>query len=201
MLVMCAAENLVLVIAALCNVCLRPINYLSFLSFIFCLLRRFGGLHCSHFQDDFVQTDAVWTNTFGAKGGTNQIHYTMYEGCPESIRPFWISREPVACPWCNLAASHRRPYCTSVNSHSPVELDTWQWDTVDWACVLCDRRIHSDRASRSSSSRQSACPFYSSRASFFLWGVERGKNHHITQVSRPSTAQIWLPATSGFSQS
>jgi len=27
------------------------------------------------------------------------------KGCPESIRPFWISREPVAWTWCNLAAS------------------------------------------------------------------------------------------------
>jgi len=25
-----------------------------------------------------------------------------YEGCTESIRPFWISREPFAWPWCNL---------------------------------------------------------------------------------------------------
>ena len=46
----------------------------------------------------------------------------LYEGCPESIRPFWISREPVAWHSCNLAASQRRPYCVSVNSHSPVGL-------------------------------------------------------------------------------
>jgi len=32
----------------------------------------------------------------------------LYEVCPESIRPFWISRDPVAWPWCNLAASQRR---------------------------------------------------------------------------------------------
>jgi len=65
-----------------------------------------------------------------------------YEGCPESIRPFWISREPVAWPWCNLAASQRRPYCASVNIHSPVRLISQQWDAVDWACVVCGRRIH-----------------------------------------------------------
>jgi hypothetical protein len=63
------------------------------------------------------------------------------EGCSESIRPFWISREPVGWPWCNLAASQRCPYCASVNSHSPVGLVSRQWDAVDWACVLCDRRI------------------------------------------------------------
>jgi hypothetical protein len=45
-----------------------------------------------------------------------------YQVCPESIQPFWISSEPFACPWCNLAASQRRPYCASVNSTSPVGL-------------------------------------------------------------------------------
>ena len=85
-------------------------------------------------------------------------HPKLYEVCPESIQPFWISREPVAWPWCNLAASQRRPYCTSVNSQSPVGLVSRQWDAVDWDCVLCDRRIHNDRASRSASPRQDACP-------------------------------------------
>ena len=37
---------------------------------------------------------------------------------PESIKPFWISREPVTWPWYNLAASRRRPYCASVKSLS-----------------------------------------------------------------------------------
>ena len=50
-------------------------------------------------------------------------------GCLESIRPFWITREPV-------------------NSHSPVGLVSRQWDAADWACVLCDRRLHNDWASR-----------------------------------------------------
>ena len=39
-------------------------------------------------------------------------------------------------PWCNLAASQRRPYCAFVNSHSPMGLVSRQWDTVDWACVI-----------------------------------------------------------------
>jgi hypothetical protein len=30
--------------------------------------------------------------------------HITYEGCPESIQPFWISREPATLPWCNLAA-------------------------------------------------------------------------------------------------
>ena len=91
----------------------------------------------------------------------------MYEGCPENIQPFWISREPVAWPWCNLAASQRRPYCASVNSHSPVGLVSRQWNVVDWTCVLGDRRIHNDRASRSALSRQCACPFCRYCAGFF----------------------------------
>jgi len=80
--------------------------------------------------------------------------FSIYEGCPESNQPFWISQESVACPWCNLTASQRKPYCASVNSHSPVGLVSQQWDAVDWACVLRDRRIHNDRASRPASSQQ-----------------------------------------------
>jgi len=117
--------------------------------------------------------------------------FVRMKACPKNIRPFWISREPVSWPWCNLAASHRRPYCTSVNIHSPVGLVSRQWDTVDWACVLCDRRFHNDRASKSASSRQYACPLYSYRTGFF-WA----KN--ITQVCQPpystdlSPSDFWL---------
>ena len=74
-----------------------------------------------------------------------------YEGCPESIQPFLISREPVAWPWFNTAANQRRPYCASVNRHCSVGLVSRQWDAVDWACVLCGRRIHNERASKSAS--------------------------------------------------
>ena len=107
--------------------------------------------------------------------------YVCTGGCPESIRPFWISREPVAWPWRNLAASQRRLYCASVNSHTPVGLVSRQWDAVDWACVLCDRRLHIDRASRSASSRQCTCAFYSSRAGLFFLA-----KRHITQVCQHS---------------
>ena len=79
--------------------------------------------------------------------------------------------------------------------HSPVGLVSLQWEAVHWVCVLCDRRIHNDRANRLASSPQCACPFYSSRASFF------GQSSHHTALSATLTAQIWLPATSGFSQS
>jgi hypothetical protein len=118
----------------------------------------------------------------------------LYVGCPESIRPFWISREPVAC-CCNLAARQRRPYCAFMSSHSPVGLVGRQWDAIDWSCVLCDHRIHDDWASRSSSSRQCTCMSYSSRAGFFGQSITSPRS-----VSLP-TARIWLPVTSGFSQS
>jgi hypothetical protein len=85
----------------------------------------------------------------------------------------------VAWPWCNLAVNQRRHYCTPVNSHSPVGLVSRQWDAVDWACTLCSRHIHNDRASRSALSRQYACPFYSSHAGF------SSKVSHHPSVSAP----------------
>jgi hypothetical protein len=115
-----------------------------------------------------------------------------YEAGPESIKPFWISREAVAWPWCNGAASQRRHYCISMNSRSPVGLGSRQWDAVDWTCVLCDRPTHNDRESRSSNLHQYACPFYSSRVVFFF------PKHCITQGCqhpyRPDLApcDFWL---------
>ena len=110
---------------------------------------------------------------------TALVFHRGYEGCPESIKPFWISRKPVVLPSYNLAASQRRHYCASVQSHSPVGLVRLQWDAVDWTCVLCDRRIHNDRESRSVSSRQCACPFYSSYGGFF------GQTSHHPGPSAP----------------
>jgi len=120
--------------------------------------------------------------------------FQEYKGCPERIQPFWISREPFAWPWCNLVASERRPYCASVKSHSSVGLVSRQWDSVDWACLLCDRRIHNDRSSRSASSQQCVWPFYSCLAGFCQIIAS------CRSVSSP-IAQNWPPATSFFSQS
>jgi hypothetical protein len=80
-------------------------------------------------------------------------------------------------PWCKTAVSQRRPNCASMKSHSPVGLVSRQWDAVNSACVLCDRRIHNDWVCRSSSSWQCTCPFYSSRAGFF------GKTSHHPGLS------------------
>jgi hypothetical protein len=117
----------------------------------------------------------------------NFTHKVNYIGCPESIHPFWISREPVMWPLCNLAASQRRLYCTSVNSYSPVGLVRRQWDANDWPCVLCDHPIQNAWARRSASSQQSARPFYSSRGGFFL------AKHHITQVCQPPYSVDFVP--------
>jgi hypothetical protein len=116
-------------------------------------------------------------------------------GLSGKYQPFWISLEPVVWPWCNLAVSQKSPYCATVNSPSPVGLVSRQWDTVDWACVLCDLRVHNDRARRSALSRQCNCPFYSSRADFFWQSITSNR------CVNPPTALIWLPATFGFSQS
>jgi hypothetical protein len=67
---------------------------------------------------------------------------TQYEGCPGSVRKFWISPEPDAWPRYNLAFRQRRPYYASLNIHTHVGLVSRQWDAIDWACVLCDHRIH-----------------------------------------------------------
>jgi len=116
---------------------------------------------------------------------SRSFHY-KHEVCPESIQPFWISREPVAWPWCNLVVSQRRPYRASMSSHSPVGLVSRQWEAVDWACVLGDRRIHNGRAGRSASSRQCACPFYSSRAGLF------GKASYYSGLLVPYTPDLAL---------
>jgi hypothetical protein len=105
--------------------------------------------------------------------------------CPECIRPFWIYREPVTWCWCNLGARKRGPYCTFVSSHSSVGLVGWQWDALDWSCVLCDRRIQNYGVSRSASSRQCASPLYSSRADFFF-----GKKSHHPGLSAPYSSDL-----------
>jgi len=104
---------------------------------------------------------------------TIYISGILYEAWRKVSSHFLISREPVTWPWCNLAASQRRPYCASVNSHSPVGLVSRQWESVDWAGVLCDLRIHSDRASRSANMHQCSCPFYNSRAGFYFGKTSR----------------------------
>jgi len=102
--------------------------------------RKVQWIACQLLSRSKHQTKHAWVRSTGM-GKTAQRFTQKYEGCPESIKPFWTSREPAAWPWFKLAASHRRPYCSSVNSHSPVGLVSWQWDAVDWACVLCERRI------------------------------------------------------------
>jgi len=116
----------------------RPLVYTFICRAVFAILRR-------HVPINYF--GVFWCAFVGKVNNLHKMHGT-YEGCPESVRPFWISREWTAWPWCNLVPSRRRPYCTSLNSHSPLGLVSRQWEAVDWACVLYDRRIHNDRASR-----------------------------------------------------
>jgi hypothetical protein len=109
-------------------------------------------------------------NSYAATQVIYQLITSCIRGLSGKCPAIWISRDPVVWPWCNLASSQRRPYCASVNSHSPVGLDSRQWYAVDWACVLCDRRIHNGRAIVSPSSRQCACPFYGPPAGSF-WQI------------------------------
>ena len=108
----------------------------------------------------------------------------IYDPCLGSIQPFWISREPVAWPWCNLAASQRRPYCASANSHSPVGLVSRQWDVVDWDCVVCDRRIHKRADQLHHDNAPAHC---TALVQAFL------AKHRITQVCQPPYSPDFPP--------
>jgi hypothetical protein len=110
---------------------------------------------------------------------------------PESIQPFWISREPVAWPWWKLAASQRRPYCAIVNIHSPVRARQssviHRWLTL---CTVGLSHFSMTEWADKLLSWQCACPYCNSHASFF------GKASHHTGISGLSTAQIWQSITS-----
>ena len=114
---------------------------------------------------------------------------------PESVQPFLISREPVTWPWCNLETSQRRPYCTYVNSHSHVGASQSavrrRWLNL---CIVWPSQSQwpSEQISFITTMHL-PIPQLSCR---LLW-------QSITSprsVSTP-TAQIWLPASSGFSHS
>ena len=88
-----------------------------------------------------------------------------------------------------------------MSSHCPVGLVTRQWDAVDWACVLCDSRIHNDRASRSDSSRHCACPFYSFRADVFWQSITTLRSFSPPPYSpdlAPCYLQVFLKAKIAF---
>jgi len=107
------------------------------------------------------------------------------------VGPFFQSWELFGWPWCNLTASQRRPYCSSVNSHSSVGLVNQQWDTIDWTCRMCDRCIQSERVIRSASSQQCTCPCYSC-----LMGLFGKASHHqcLSAPLHPRFGSLWLLA-------
>jgi hypothetical protein len=119
---------------------------------------------------------------------------TTYMGCPESIRPFWISREPVACPLRHLAASRRRPYCASVESLSRRASQSAVRRC--WLSLCTVRPSHSQcPIQQISFITTMRLPIIQLSSGLFWQSITSPRS-----VS-PPTAQIWLPATSGFSQS
>ena len=66
---------------------------------------------------------------------------SMYNGSLKWIRQLWISREPVAWPWYNLANNHRVIYFTCMNRLFSGGLLNYQVDTIEWACILYDSLI------------------------------------------------------------
>jgi len=117
--------------------------------------------------------------------------FTTYMGCPTSIRRFWISQRPVAWPWCNLAASQKRPYCASMNSHSPMGLVNRQWDAIERACVLCD--LHSKWIGEQISFITSMClPILQLSCRLFL------AKHYTTQVCQPPYSPDLAPCNFWF---
>jgi len=87
----------------------------------------------------------IWLNRGGGFSHLQHhfklLRFLYVRGLSGKYQPFWISRVPVAWPWCTLAANQRRPYCAPAKCHSPAGLVSRQWDAVGWAYVLCDRHI------------------------------------------------------------
>jgi hypothetical protein len=90
-----------------------------------------------------------------------------------------------------LGSLQRRPYCTSVNSHSPGGLVSGQGDAADWACVLCDRRNDNDQASRSARHDNTAAHSTAPMQAFLV-------NHCLTQVCQPPYSPDLTPCDLWF---
>jgi hypothetical protein len=142
-------------------------------------------------NEKFVRIAEIWTQ----KLTQNTSEVFAYEDIPEIIQPFWISQEPVAWPWCNLAASQRRPYCSSVNSHSSVGASR-SAVRRRWLSFCTVWLLHSPWPSEHISFVTTMClPILQLSCSLFWQSITSPRS-----VS-PPTAQIQLPATSGISQS
>ena len=114
-----------------------------------------------------------------------------WKDCTRAVQKVASHFEYLENRWCGLDITWqpvRGDLTVHLWTHSPVGLVSRQWDTVGWACVLCDRHIHNDRASRSASPRQCTHLFYNSCAGSF------GKASHHPGLSAP------LQPTFGFLQ-
>ena len=120
---------------------------------------------------------------------------STHEACPKSIQPFWISREPVARPWCNLAAGQRRPYYASIKSLScgASQLAVRR----RWLSLCTVEPSHSQWPTEQISFITTMfLPILQLSCSFFFGG--EGAKHHITQVCQSpynrdlSLCDFWL---------
>jgi hypothetical protein len=105
-------------------------------------------------------------------------------------------------PWCHAPSRELRNIAFTPPHALCIRGTICGWRSQRPPCAvkcfgLCEVHSH-DRGSRSASSLQCACPLYSSRARFFF-GQSITSPRFVSPP--PPTAQIWLPATSSFSQS
>jgi hypothetical protein len=114
------------------------------------------------------------------------LHGNVYEVCPKSIQLYWISRELAMWPWCNLAASQRRPYSASMQSffcgasQSAVR--------CHWLNLCTVWPSHSQWPSKHISFITTMCLAHSTA----LMQVFLAK-HHITKVCQPPYSQDLAP--------
>jgi len=99
---------------------------------------------------------------------------TVHEVCPGSIQPFWISREPVAWPWCNLAASQSEETLLCIREQSLSHGSSLSAVRRRWLSLCTVWPSHSQWPSE----QISFITTMRSRAGFFA-------KHHISRVCQP----------------
>jgi len=115
----------------------------------------------------------------------------MHKACPESICPFWISRKPFVWPWCNSAASQRRPYWAPVISHSPMGVVSWQWDAV-WLTLCTVWLSHSQISSPFTDDFSYGKSHKSQGAKSGLTDLGECDCHTVQKVSQRRLTADWL---------
>ena len=116
---------------------------------------------------------------------------SKYDICPEKIQPFLIKQEWFVLHWCNLAAKERGLEWACVNNRD-FTVPVCGGSRCHWVSMIQEATAVGN-CWLAASSQQSARSCITSHAECF------GKTSNHPGDSAP-TAQIWHPATSGFSQ-